>query len=69
MKVLDKYKAKPVLDKYKLIWYPVLKQAERACARENKRVGEGSEGCVYIWPREYKSERKRDFIVEQRRIF
>ena len=63
------YEAKLVLDKYQLIWYPELKQAERACGRQNQRWGEGSEGCVYIWPREYNSERKRDFIVAQRRRF
>ena len=56
------YEGKPVVEKYHLKWYPVLKQAEIACERENKRVRERSNGYVYIWPRESKNEGNIDLV-------
>ena len=60
---------KTLLERYQLRWYPTLKQAGVACDRRNTTRVESSQDPMYIWPREYTTDSKRDYIVEEPRVF
>ena len=59
---------KTLLGCYLLRWYPTLKQAGACDLRNTTRV-ESTQDPIYIWQKECITDRKRDYIVEEPRLF